>query len=67
MRCECFGEPMGYRIATEDGELKCCSGNRCPYKAGDYIMSLQNPLKPGETCETALTPGIFSSSCKVIA
>jgi hypothetical protein len=67
MRCECFGEPVEYRIATEAGALNCCSGDRCPYKAGDYIVTLKNPLKPDETCEAALTPSMFNSACKVIA
>jgi hypothetical protein len=65
MRCECMGEPMDYRIATEPGFIEC-GGGRCPYKAGDYIVTLKHPLT-GETCESALTASMFAVACKVIA
>jgi hypothetical protein len=67
MRCECSGEVMTYRIAAEAGSLNCCNGSHCAYQPGDYIVTLANPLKPGETCEAALTKGMFDSACKVIA
>jgi hypothetical protein len=67
MRCEYAGETMGYRIAAESGVLNCCSGSPCPYKAGDVILTLQNPLKPSETCESAVSRTIFDTLFKVIA
>lgn len=67
MRCECSGEVMEFRIATEPGVLNCCSKERCPYKAGDYIILFDNPLDPGHPCESVLTPGMFLHACKVIA
>jgi hypothetical protein len=67
MRCECMGEVMEYRIATEPGHIQCSdTGARCPYKAGDYIVTLTNPLT-GNTCESVLTASMFASACKVIA
>jgi hypothetical protein len=65
MRCECMGEVMTYRIATEPGVIEC-GGGRCRYKAGDYILTLTHPLT-GETCESALTPSMFRTACKDIA
>jgi hypothetical protein len=67
MRCEYAGQEMDYRIAAEAGTLRCCSGNPCPYKAGDVILTLPNPLKPGEMCESAVTQTIFDTVFKVIA
>jgi hypothetical protein len=67
MRCEVQGEAAEYRIATHAGSLNCCSGERCPYKAGDYILTIDNPLKPGERCEVAMTPTTFRMACTVIA
>jgi hypothetical protein len=67
MRCECMGEVMEYRIATEAGVIDCrVSGTKCPYRAGDYILTLKHPLT-GETCESVLTPSMFRSACKDIA
>jgi hypothetical protein len=67
MRCEGpHGEVAQYRIAASDGELLCCTGERCPYKAGDYILTVENPFKPGETCEVSMNPTMFALSCKVI-
>jgi hypothetical protein len=67
MRCECFGEAADYRIATEAGAIDCRrSGTKCPYRAGDYILTITNPLT-GTTCESVLTPSMFISACKVIA
>jgi hypothetical protein len=67
MRCECFGEVMTYRIATEPGHIHCSdSGARCPYKAGDYILTLTNPLT-GNTCDSILDATMFKHACKVIA
>lgn len=67
MRCEYAGQVMAYRIATTSGVLECCSGNPCPYKAGDVILTLPNPLKRGHMCESAVTRTIFDTSFKVIA
>jgi hypothetical protein len=64
MRCECFGSVAEYRIASEAGVIEC-GGGRCPYKAGDYILTLTNPLT-GKSCESVLTPGMFAGACKVI-
>lgn len=57
---------MTYRIATESGEIVCGSGARCPYKGGDYIVTLTSPLT-GQTCESVLTPSMFAGACKELA
>ena len=67
MRCEVCGEIAEYRIATEPGTLNCCSGDPCSYKAGDYILTVDNPFKPGEKCEAALNAATFARACKVMA
>jgi hypothetical protein len=67
MRCECLGEIVEYRMAQSDGELCCCNASRCRYRAGDYILTLDNPLAPGEKCETAMNSATFAMACKVIS
>jgi hypothetical protein len=67
MRCEYAGETMDYRFAAEGGMLQCCSGERCKYKAGDVILMLPNPYKPGEVCESTVSRTIFDAVFKVIS
>jgi hypothetical protein len=66
MRCEVYGEIAEYRIATEPGFLVCCSGERCSYKPGDYILTVNNPYKPGKKCEAAMNQRTFARACKVL-
>ena len=66
MRCECQGQQVEFRIAQSDGMLHCCNGSPCSYRAGDYILTLDNPLAPGQTCEAAMNPATFALACKII-
>jgi len=67
MLCECLGELVEYRIAQSDGVLRCCNSSPCAYRAGDYILMLDNPLVPGEKCEASMNPAMFAMACKEIA
>jgi hypothetical protein len=67
MRCEVCGETAEYRIATHAGVLKCCSGKSCAYEAGDYVLTVDNPLNPGEKCEAAMNAATFALACKVLS
>jgi len=55
-----------YRIAESDGVLHCCNSSPCTYRAGDYILTLNNPLAADETCEAAMNAATFAMACKVI-